>query len=176
MSNTGSVMHQCKVVQRPREEALTTAFESEERRLRQLVAMYTIGCRLGLNTWSWDVQKPRVVNITYLAGQHATQDSEELQRCRSCAALKQVLLNLAAYGIPPEGNGCQHMIGASRAEHAQDDLAGAVHQVSLPVVFIHRTVPSKDDSCSFKCAVEFRSHLQRFGVRELVATEIGDRS
>lgn len=177
MLKTKNLTEEWNVVQRAGERTLTPAFESEEHRLRQFVAMYAIGCTLGSNTWIWDVQKRRVVTVLQLVGQHASQNSGGLQCCCTCVALEQALMALAAYGMPLEASGCQHIIGASHTGHAEDDLAGAVHQVGLPVSFIHRTSKWPDDPlCSLKCVAEFRSGMERFGLRELACAEIGERS
>lgn len=176
MLNNATVMDRYDIVDRARQEAPTRPSESQQGRLRAMVEMHAISLTLRPNTWIWDVQKRRAVTVAYLVGQHASRGPERLQRCTECAAIAEALLDLVTRAVPPQENGCRHMIGTTRAEHAGDNLAERVHQVSLPVVFIHPTVPFKDDLCSLKCATEFRSHLQRFGVRERVATEIGDRS
>lgn len=177
MLKTKNLTEEWNVVQRAGERTLTPAFESEEHRLRQLVSMYAIGCTLGSNTWIWDVKKCRVVTVLELVGQHASQNSGGLQRCSTCVALEHALMALAAYDMPSEANGCRHIIGASHAKHGEDHLAGAVHQVSLAITFIHRTTPSPDNnSCSLKCVGEFRYRIERFGVGVLALTDAGERS
>lgn len=171
-----TLMDQGKAAQRASEEGPTTAFESEERRLRQFVAIYAIGCTLGPDTWISDVQKRRVVTVLQLVGQHASQYSGSLQGCSTCLSLEQALLALAAYGMPLGANGCQHIIGASHLAHAQDYLAGAVHKVSVPISLIHRISRWPEDaSCESRCVAEFRSRIGWFGVPELFSTEAAER-
>ena len=165
MLNTRSVMDQCDAAESARPEALTGLSESREGQLRAVVEMHAISLQLRPNTWIWDVQKRRAVTVAYVIGQHV-RDSQQLQHCNRCAALGQALLDLASYAVPSQGDRCQHIIGTTGAEHGQDDLAGAVHRVSLPVIFIHRSASFNEESCSLQCVAEFRSFLQRLGVRE----------
>lgn len=173
MLNTETVIGQSDAAESARQESLTSPSKREEGRLCTIVEMYSIRLQLRPNTWIWDVQKRRTVTVAYVIGQHV-RGSQPLQRCSWCAAIGQALLDLASYAVPPQGCGCQHMIGTTHAERAENTLFGTVHQVSLPVIFIHRTASSNDGSCSLKCVTDFRSYLERFGVSELAFTEIGD--
>lgn len=164
MLNTRTVMDRWDAAESARQEALTRLPESHEGRLRAIVEMHAIGLQLRPNIWIWDVQKRRAVTVACVIGEHA-RDSQPLQRCSRCAALRRALLDLASYAAPPQGSRCQHMIGIPSAEHGEDDLADE-HRVSLPVVFIHRGASSHEESCSLQCVSEFRSFLQRLGVRE----------
>ncbi len=67
------------------------------------------------------------------------------------------------------------MLGTSCAKQAHD-LTGSVHQVSLPVIFIHRTGASQNDNSCSQCVAEFRTHMERFWVGDLAPAEIGEGS
>lgn len=165
MLNTGTVMDRCDAAESVRQEGLTRLAESQQVRQRAIIETYAISLQIRPNTWIWDVQKRRTVTVAYVIGQHVP-DSQPLHRCNWCAALGHGLVDLMSSAVPSPGSCCQHMIGTTGAGHGQDLLAGAVHRVSLPVIFIHRSASSNEEFCSLQCVAEFRSFLQRLGVRE----------
>lgn len=173
MLNNASVMDRSDAPATAREGPLPRASD-QGGQLCAIVDLHGISLKLLRNTLIWDVRKRRAVTVAYLFGQH-TSDSQHVPRCCQCATIRQALKDLAIHCVPPEGNRCQHNIGPTRGEHVQDSLSGTVHELSLPIVFIHRTASPKDESSSSNCVAEFRSHLERFGVRELHRPEMGDR-
>lgn len=174
MPETASLLDGCDAVEKTAQETLTWSSDSHAKRLRALAELHDVTFHVQRNLWFWDVQKRRTVTVAYLVGTH-TRGLHTRQGCSHCAAIAQVLTDLMVCAVPPQGNRCQHMIGVARFDHGEDDLCGNVHEVSLPVILIHR-LALNDHSCGSRCVEELRAHLKRLCVRGALAAQTDSRS